>query len=186
MLPVVLTLDLATTTGWCLGRLGEQPQYGAWALGNDAWTNRYQRLADSIVSKVEAAERRGAPITRIYYEAPLPRAQRDVNVAALAFGLAAITVYVAGRLHIHHEARHVGKARAAVLGTSRFAKGPDGKVDVKAEVDRLCRLQGWAIGQADARDAFVVWKFVELEARQRGHLPAAHTMRDETLALPGM
>ncbi|MES2712029.1 MAG: hypothetical protein V4653_10635 [Pseudomonadota bacterium] len=181
-LPVALCLDLASTTGWCLGRFGEEPSFGAWSLGADSYTNRYQRLADSILSKVEAAERRDAPITRIFFEAPLPRAQRDVNVAALAFGLAAITCYVAGRLKIHHAPKHIGQARLAVLGTGRFAKG----VDTKAEVDRLCRLQGWNIDQHDARDAFVVWKACELDAMGRAGLKPTLTMRRETLALPGL
>lgn len=186
-LPVVLTLDLATTTGWCCGRLGEEPRWGAWDLQGGTYGDRYRRLADHMAAVICRHEKLGEPISEVCFEAPLARQQKTVSVARVLMGLAAIAEYVGSRFALRVSEAHVGKTRAAVLGQGRFAKG----ADVKAEVDRLCRLQGWDIPQADARDAFVLWKHVELLRAPRlagsgAAFRALLPMRLETPSLPGL
>ena len=186
-LPVVLTLDLASTTGWCCGRLGEQPRFGAWFLGAGPYGDRYRTLADRMADKLRIQETSGQPVTECCFEAPLARQQKTVATARVLMGLAAIAEYVASRFALKVTEAHVGQTRAAVLGQSRFARG----ANVKAEIDRLCQLQGWNIPQPDARDAFVLWQHVQLVRVPRlaaapGAFRPRLPMRLETPSLPGL
>lgn len=153
-LPVVLTLDLASTTGWCLGRLGEPPRYGAWFLGSGTYGRRFAVLADRLAKILDGPERPN----EIVFESPMNRQQKTAAVARVLLGCVAMTEYVAERFAVRISEEHVGKTRRIVLGQGGFRRGED----TKAAVDRLCQMHGWHIPQDDARDAFVLWQHVQL------------------------
>lgn len=159
--PVVLTLDLASTTGWCLGRPGEQPRYGAWFLGDGPYGRRFCVLADRLARVMDEPQ----PPTLWVYESPLNRMQKQASVARVLLGCIAIAEYAAERYGVQLREEHVGRTRRAVLGQGGFRRGEN----TKDGVDRLCRQLGWNIPQPDARDAFVLWQHVQL-VRSGGRL----------------
>lgn len=150
--PVVLTLDCARTTGWCVGALGERPNYGSVAFKGASHGAVYA----AYVSWLEDSIRLFRP-TSIVVEAPLHRGGHlGQDAALLALGFLAHLELVCHDHSVPLLTEHVARSRKAVIGRGNFPAG-----EAKSNVMAWCQQQGFAPRDDNAADAIVLWKHVE-------------------------
>jgi crossover junction endodeoxyribonuclease RuvC len=156
---VVLALDLATCTGWCVGAADSRPAYGSVRLEGRERAARYGALLDWL----DDAVRLWKP-DRLVCEAPMVSgdfAGRDA--ALLALGLAAHVEFWAWDNGVQQmQSVVVGTARKGVLGKGGFAKGT-----AKAVVMDWARREGFSPGDDNAADALLLWAYATGYRRQR-------------------
>ena len=152
--PLILTLDIATRTGWALGRLGETPRHGSIRLApagssNGAIGCGLLRWAMDFL----ALERPDA----VYYEVPIdPRHMgggTNFATTRILVGLPflAETIFEARGIFKVHEVE-VQKVRKHFTGEAR----PKNK---KAAVIASCRARDWRPVDDNAADALAIWSF---------------------------
>lgn len=150
--PVVLALDCARTTGWCVGTLGERPNYGSVTLRGASHGSVYAAYVDWLEDSIRLFK----PGT-IVVEAPLHRGGHlGQDAALLALGFLAHLELLCHDHHIPLLTEHVSRTRKAVMGRGHFPAG-----QAKSEVIAWCRSQGFEPRDDNAADALVLWKYVE-------------------------
>ena len=145
---IVLALDLAGNTGWCLGDSKERPIFGSIALpktGTDV--GRYlAAYHEWIVPKLKAE----AP-GRCVIEAPiLPYKKSTVATARKLMGLAGHTEYVCHRMGVR--CSEVG------LQSIKLFLAGSGRADKEAMV-KSARMYGFDVENHDQADAIGLWGF---------------------------
>ena len=146
----VLTLDLARSTGWCVGVPGTHPEYGTIALRGQSQGRLYSDLTRWIYGLL----RQHQP-AEIVLEAPLGNAGGS-STTRLAYGLAAHLHLLAHEHGIPIREEPVWRTRREVLGRSDFPAGT-----AKSEVIAWCRSQGFAPSDDNAADAILLFKAME-------------------------
>lgn len=150
----ILSLDIARTTGWAFGRIGDRPKFGT------------QRLTPPGASHAEIF---GAmigwlvPTLQVFqpdvlvYEAPFPPQQMggktNFSTTRVLLGLPAIVegvAYRVGGMQIREAA--VGDVRASFIGTRRLKRDL-----AKKAVMAKCRELGFAVADDNAADAVALW-----------------------------
>jgi hypothetical protein len=176
----ICSLDLGTTTAWCIGdiaAIGAVPQWGCWQLAgakhlDESFLGIHNELGDLI--------ERTRP-GYVVYETPLTQSGRDSsrNVVDLLVGLAAITRLTCLLLQIPVYEQTFAEARKLVVGRGGFPKpfrgagrinAKTGKLvgDAKEEVRLWTEQYGWgSITDPDARDAAVLFRFAQMLSRNR-------------------
>lgn len=152
---VVLALDLATNTGWCVGRPGERPHFGEWDLYvKGSHGARFAALHDRLCDAIQVHQPK-----EIIFEAALPRGsnQKGVNAGRLLLGFCAVVELVAFDHRIPALEEPVQSTRKVVLGKGTFPKD-----EAKPHVARWCVANGFGDPGPDAADALVLWKHVEI------------------------
>jgi hypothetical protein len=145
---VVLALDLATVTGWCVGAAAARPAHGSVALRGQDRCARYAALMDWLW---DALALHG--FTRVVLEAPMVTGDfRGRDAALLAIGLSEHVAFWCWDRSIRCELVAVGTARKAVLGRGSFAKGT-----AKGVVLDWCRREGFTPSDDNAADAILLW-----------------------------
>jgi len=168
--PLIFAFDLATKTGFAIGRDGEKLHSGTWVLKSPE--DEAERAFGNLTCKIrDAISFHGVPDFLIY-EAPIsPGALRqeavsfdaDGTVASvkkvrrtnavttyLLVGLAAVAAGVPCAWGVRPRKAHVGSVRKSFLGTGY----PD---DPKAAVVRQCRLLGHSPKDDNEADAIALW-----------------------------
>ncbi len=148
----VLALDLASTTGWCMGPLGARPRHGAITLRGVEHVHRQAALRDWI----EDQEKIGAPFTAIVVEAAIIGAFSSQEAERLTIALHGMVELWAYDAEVPFVAIAAGTVRKAILGRGTFPRG-----QAKPEVMRWCRAAGFEPRTDDAADAILLWKAVE-------------------------
>lgn len=148
----VCALDLATTTGFCMGRLGARPHHGSFWLGDNGVEIRMAKLRQWL-DDMHSLE----PITALLVEAALIGHHSSVNAAEILTSLQAmvrlwsfdnsVPIYLVG----------ASTARKSAMGTGRF---PPGKA--KEAVVAWCRQQGFQPQNEDVADAILLWRAMDL------------------------
>lgn len=150
--PLVLTLDLATTTGVCIGRAGAFPRVATWRLKTPeddphrAGRNLGCRLRDEITIErpdlivIEAAMNPGA----------MHHAGNSARTVSLLWMLQGAVDAVAGCYGIRVKRANVQSVRKAVLGTA-LPKDP------KAVVVEMVNSVGIKTTDHNAADAAMLW-----------------------------
>lgn len=148
--PLVLALDLATTTGWACGRAGGSPDFGeiTFPSGRAGHGAIGASLFDWLLDLHDLQH-----FEQIVMEAPLPpSSQTHANTARIQFGLAfAVETWCYRRSLPVREARP-DDWRRAVLGRARFG----GTDKAKAASMAWCRERGWHPPQHNAADALAL------------------------------
>lgn len=158
VLPLILALDVASTTGWAEGRPGEIPRTGRWVLGEKGATrpeklfNLLRYLSDHLVVSRPRM---------IIIEAPL-NARTQVHVgtteetALMAFGGFGVCEAVAqGRGVYRIERARVQDVRAYFIQRRTFS----GKDEGKRLVMQRCQALGWNPQGYDESDAAALWAY---------------------------
>ena len=144
--PIILSLDLATNTGWCVGaatadaiprmnsvRLGKAGDHGSIGAGLDDWLWSFADLTKPTMLVVEAAI--GQHLGQ--------------NAAKIALGLLMVCEVFAFRREIPITQCASSSVRARVIGSGRAQK---------PEVMAWCKSQGWNPPDNDASDAAALWE----------------------------
>jgi Holliday junction resolvasome RuvABC endonuclease subunit len=151
---VVLSLDIATITGWAVGRPGDSPKMGSVRLlGRGAEDGAIGcALIDWLADQITIH----AP-SLVAYEAPLQRGQHSGQAAGLVtIGLVMAVKIVCWRREVKCQPFHVSTIRANTVGSGRAKK---------ADVAAWCASQGWQVPQVagepdlDATDAAALWAY---------------------------
>lgn len=146
---MLLTLDLATRTGFAFGKCGDaKPRSGSISFGNKDTPRprRYRRYREWLVDMCNTI---GADV--VCYERPF--AGKNVQTARYLFGLSEHTDEVFEDTHIKVFEASVGEVRRHFIGGA--PKGDEGK----RLVQRKCVDLGWEFQDSDAADALAVWSF---------------------------
>lgn len=156
---VVLALDLATVTGFCVGASASRPTYGSVRLEGRERAARYGALLDWLDDAAKLWR-----FDALVCEAPMVSgdfAGRDA--ALLALGLAAHVEFWCWDNAVRQiPSVVVGTARKGVLGKGGFAKGT-----AKPMVLDWCRREGFTPGDDNAGDALVLWHYATGYRKQR-------------------
>ena len=155
----IFTLDLSSTTGWCLAEPGCRPIWGVWFLptigGEGA---RFAALENEIGAALALHDPRTMVI-----EAPLPlpafvhrkESGEDWQTSAASIrqqlGLRAIAYSEGYRASVKVVEVDVYTVRMEVLGTGRVPKG-----EAKMRVLQHCQRNGWAVTDHNAGDAIML------------------------------
>jgi hypothetical protein len=152
----ILALDVATNTGFAVGRLGDPaPTFGSARFGN-AQTAHADRFAHALVWMVKFLQQ--FRVDLLVLEAPLHFGLRRGNSAAgndeLAYGLAAVVTAVARQ-------RCVDDIRQArTVDVRRFFLGDNPKrKDAKRQTIERCHALGLAVENDNEADACALWHF---------------------------
>lgn len=148
----VLALDLASTTGWCMGPLGARPRHGAINLRGVEHVHRQAALRDWI----EDQEKIGVAFTAIVVEAAIVGAFSSQEAERLTVALHGMVELWAYDAEIPFVAIAASTIRKAMIGRGTFPKG-----EAKPAVMRWCRANGFEPRTDDAADAILLWKAVE-------------------------
>lgn len=150
---MILALDIASVTGWCVGTAGDRPMYGSVRLmGKGASDGSLlASMADWLGDMIALYKP-----SRIVYEAPLPQ-QTNINAAKIALRLSGVVELISWRKNIRCGEAHVKTVRKAVVGNGN-ARKPEVVEWVR------CTLQ-WPVPTVmgvpdyDSCDAIAVWAF---------------------------
>lgn len=157
----VLGLDLSSTVGFCWGRPGDVPRWGARILPKQDGPGAVCAALEDWLDEFLAVEKPDV----IGYEAPLPpMLQGDREACIYAYGLTFAAEACAWRAGIPCRAHSLDTLRGAVIGRTRLTdeeKAIRPRVSVKnAIIAPWVRSQGWDITDPDSRDAAVVWAYI--------------------------
>ncbi len=140
--PAIMSLDLATNTGFAYGRPGEKPRIGSIRLGSGTHGSVGAGLDDWLwdfngISTVES----------LVVEAHIPQ-HKGQAAAQIAIGLLMVCEMFAYRADIPLKVCAPTSVRARVVGNGRAQK---------PEVVAWCKAQGWDAPDHDAADAAALW-----------------------------
>lgn len=160
----ILALDLATTTGWAVGRPGEPIRYGALKLGNIA-NDQSLRFATFSAWVFDAIEKNG--VERVVFEAPRdPRHMTKMNkmgqrvqltnfsTTRMLLGLCAIAEAEARRAGIKPNEVEAGKVRKHLFS----GPAPRGQ-NIKRAVTARLNMLGFEPQDDNAADAIAIWLY---------------------------
>ncbi|RJF80932.1 hypothetical protein D3877_11900 [Azospirillum cavernae] len=167
----VLALDLATNTGWALGRLPLQPLLPIEARVQkppqpmSGWV-RFGAPGCSVGAFADAAERWGRAFltehqpTGMIIEKPILPQETNPDTVLKLNGLAAVFLMLAHRFSI----RWVRNAQPSTVKKSFCGRGGPGKEGVQAE----CLARGWRFATDDEADALALLDYAgHLAAKER-------------------
>src|SRR5262245_51731453 len=154
----ILSLDVATTTGWARGRLDAVPTSGSVRFGARANAAADDIFASALVWAQQIFAREPRPDMLIIEELLPP----DINHGRTT---RAVRDRLAG-LHgiMRAAARHAGIAEITSVSVSAVrahfisnSRAP--RVVAKGQTLRMCRLLGWPACDDNAADALAVWSY---------------------------
>jgi len=160
----VLSLDIATTTGWAFGDAGEKPRHGTFTLqptGEDLgrYGYAYVQWLTSTVRELRPKE--------IVYEAPVlpqPRFNKEkgkieqlTNIMTLRklYSLTTLTEMVALSEAVPCEEISAGQWRKEFLGQHYPRSGT--RDDLKRAAIAVCRMMKWEPNGSDDAEALGIW-----------------------------
>lgn len=155
--PLILALDLASTTGVAEGRPGERPRAWTWRLGS-AGSSQAHRLAELL--KLTSQHLMVSRPDQIWIEAPMaPAVMVDIGgsaqTAAFLFGCPAVVKAVAYLRGIYRVTEaNVQDVRHHFINRRTLPKG-EGK---RVVIDR-CRVLGWEVENDNEADAAALWSY---------------------------
>lgn len=151
----LIALDIASCTGFAIGRPGGIPRLGSIRLGDDGATpaERGAKLITWLGETVSTLRPRW-----LVYESPLPGKRKDekstLQTGFMLMGLAFTAGAVASLFGCHSISQgHAGSVRKHFLGRGNFPSA-----QAKRLAFRRCQELGWdPKGSLDAADAGALW-----------------------------
>ena len=154
--PLILSLDLATRTGWALGTVYERyPRSGSvrFAPQGASMGTVFVNCKDWLWQVVKDTRN----IDVVVFETPMTPSQMvgrsNINTVRLLIGLAAITE--------EFFTRHKFDVREARVSEVRhhFIKGNPKRVIAKTKTIAACKRLGWTPHDDNAADALALWHY---------------------------
>lgn len=168
--PLVLALDLATRSGWALGREQETPRWGVWDLGSAQNGGQGRRLS-CLANEIEAVIAVHQP-ERAVFEAPLVRHDKATRLLTYLCGVVEMVCF---EHSLPCEPGNVNSARSMVLGHG-FPKSTDPR-NPKLPMLLWCQRQGWDVRDDNAADALVLLRYFEMKRAEAKAKAAANRER---------
>jgi Holliday junction resolvasome RuvABC endonuclease subunit len=160
---VVLSLDLGTTTGWCIGHWSDPvPLMGAFTMSDvQGLGYRFAKYHKWLNRQIDSYDpERGT------FEHIIPRGKKlGLIVPAILHGLAGITRMVCAERHIPCDEATPNEIKLWFTGYGRAEK---------AEMMAECVRRGWNAPGQDAADATALWAYTidQFYPQSRGrHVP---------------
>jgi hypothetical protein len=155
--PLILALDVATRTGWALGRVGETPRSGSCRFGHSSSDENV--IFGAALNWASLFLQEQGPPQILMIEALLPPdAMRGRTSKAVRDRLAGLHGVIRGVAWLRHVEQimdcTVGDVRAHFIG-DRKAK----REIAKRETMRRCAQLGWQCRDDNAADALAVWSY---------------------------
>ena len=147
----ILSLDVATSTGWAHGEPGEAPSHGVFVLPStgDDLGRALHHFASWLAGKVKELRPR-----EIVFEAPILPATTNFKTCRKLYTLAGIVELVAIAEGIPCSEMASSEWRRHFLG-SHYPKGA-GRDELKRAVIAACRAIGWNPRSDDDADALAM------------------------------
>jgi hypothetical protein len=155
--PIILALDLATTSGFARGRVGETPIAGSIRFGRAEASNNavFGKCLKWIAQELEPAPRPNIVIieSMLAPQAKLGFTSRDVRdrLAGL-HGIVRAVAHLRGIYDVNEAG--VGQVRAHFIGYSNLKRD-----HAKSLVMERCRQLGWHAEDDNAGDALALWSY---------------------------
>jgi hypothetical protein len=155
--PLILALDLATMTGFAVGRVGEKPRFGTWRLKTSE--DEHDRATRNLGCQLRDVFSFQLP-DKLVYEAPMAssvmaRMGNSNNAAGdLLLMLAGAVGGVCGPYGVRMGKGNVQTVRKFFLGKAR-PENPKRAVIVR------CRELGFNVTDDNAADALALWHWEE-------------------------
>jgi hypothetical protein len=150
----ILALDIATTTGWARGKLGEQPISGSITFRKN---NPAQPFGDALEHFRGLLQAKPRP-DLVMIERMLPpsafQGATGFKTFLLLAGLRGVVFSVVDRLGVELGEANVGDVRQHFI-SDRMA----GRERAKRETVQRCRALGWQPADDNAADALAVWSY---------------------------
>lgn len=161
----ILALDLATTTGYALGRIGGAPSSGQKRIGSEG--DSLGAFADEFDFWLNGIVERLAP-GLIYYEAPINQSGKTTAATTIKLRGLAYHVHMIGFRHrIIVRPGNVQTVRREFCGSGHASKD---------QVVEECRRRGWSVAGTDEADAVALWWWAcEDQAKWTGARPQPQT-----------
>lgn len=162
----ILSLDLASQTGWAVGEPGKTIRYGSLKLGNPGWGReyRYHALRDFFMD-MAAIEKPWAVVFESSFNLAMMMSRSsdggmktNVETVKMLIGFTAVVgeAAVACKIPVLRET-DANSVRNYFLGKGR----PRKRDEVKRAVMQRCTQFGWAPKNTDSADALATWAFAE-------------------------
>lgn len=148
----ILALDIATTTGWAFGAVGEVPQHGTFtcpSTGDDLGRFAYS-YAQWLAGKIRELQPK-----EIVFESPILPRETNITTLKKLYGLAVVTEFIAISEGVTCQEITAGQWRKSFLG-SQYPKGGT-REELKRAVIDACRHMGWNPNSTDDADALGIW-----------------------------
>ena len=176
----ILSMDIASVSGWACGLVHEVPRSGSHdARAKDGDTGDLFLSFGTFAQDIVKAERPGL----IAFEEPIPPSFLGKNTnprtTAILYGLPAILELVAKRYGIPIRQINISRIRKHFVPEMKLEKklkGDAKKREISRHVIAKCRELGWAPASGDEADALAVWSCA------RSYLNPKYAI--ETVALP--
>lgn len=153
---IILALDLASVTGWCVGEPGGPPLHG-WLRFASAGASHEAIFAAALKWTHEMITVHAPNL--IVWEAPMPtsfnRGTSNVNTTTLLYGLPAVVGAVAYQARVPR----ILKASTKDVRLHFIGQNPKGHIGKKL-VMRQCRVMGWEVDDDNEADALALWSFM--------------------------
>jgi Holliday junction resolvasome RuvABC endonuclease subunit len=152
--PLVMTLDLATVSGYCVGRVGEKPRFGAWRLksSEDAMDQASRNLGCRLRDELSLEIPDLIGIEAAMNPSGMLNKGNATGTVSLLWMLQGAVSAVAGCYGVRTKTYHCQTVRKAVLGNA-YPENP------KAEAMRYCKTMGYDVTIHDEADAILMWIF---------------------------
>jgi len=154
----ILALDIATTTGWCRGELGQVPACGSVRFGKSGVVSPHETFAAALTWLAGFLEPKPRPDFMMIESMLPPDAMRGATSKAVRDRLAGLHGIVLAVAQIRGIARieevSVGDVRAHFI-CDRAAR----RIVAKRETLLQCTALGWPARDDNAADACAVWSY---------------------------
>lgn len=148
----VLSLDLATNTGWALHKPGmSRPHFGAWRLPGRA--RDIGARMEALRLEFNAMRETYGDFSHMVFEAQHVSAKMDIDTIACLLALGGMTEWYAHRIGAKCLKVYIGQWRKHFLGTGGNFKDKGEKISAKELALRKCAEHGWHMSSSDAAEA---------------------------------
>ena len=156
--PLILALDVATRTGWCLGRPGDAPTCGSIRFGQ-FYSESHEVFGAALKWFSEFLRESPVRPDTLIVEAMLPpTAMKNHTSRAVRDRLGGLHGVLLGVAQL----RGIGEIASASVGDVRahFIGDRNCKREqAKREVMLQCEAQGWLVQDNNAADACALWSY---------------------------
>lgn len=148
MTTAILALDVASSSGWAFGSIGDTPQHGVFTLppSGDDLGRALHTFATWLSAKVRELQPR-----EIVFEAPILPAQTNIKTLKKLYCLAGMVEFIAAIEGVPCSEITAGEWRKAFLGP--YYPKSSTRDELKRAVIAACRQMGWEPRQDDDADA---------------------------------